>query len=201
MPTGNGSNAPRVFVDLGCGSGSVLCAALVSQLFSRVVGIDMMKSKALESAYVMRYMKVECDMDTRTIESVTTPNGQQQSGLPAGSITAPGASTLTTSTQVYLGNFLVTDNFDWTADATVVYTCATCYTEDQLAALEILLLRLANDVTGKVVISIDKKLFSMEGDICKGVIFPYQLYGSCQCYTSWGRAVAYIYTSKDRFSS
>jgi len=89
----------------------------------------------------------------------------------------------------------------WRDGATGDALQATDWRADQLAALEILLLRLANDVTGKVVISIDKKLFSMEGDICKGVIFPYQLYGSCQCYTSWGRAVAYIYTSKDRFSS
>ncbi len=150
-----------VFVDLGCGSGTCIAAAILAPFyyskycpstklnpFSRFIGIDLMKSKIDDCTRLLLEM-----------EAIV------------GRAAWPEVS-------VIYDNFL---NVDWT-HADVVYTCATCFAQDQL---DLLFQRFSDLKVGCYVIIMDNMA------LADSPLFS--VVGSAQCVASWGHSNAYVY--------
>ena len=97
--------------------------------------------------------------------------------------------------EVVEGNFL---EVCW-ASYDVVYTCSTCYAQDQMAQIENLAYKLK---VGARIIFVDKQPFEQHkykhmADQCDQnddiPVSCFKQIGSCQCKTSWGTADIYIY--------
>ncbi len=140
------SNA--VFVDLGCGSGTCIAAAILAPIyyskycpsttqnyFSKIIGIDLMKSKIDDCSRLMLEMKSLLPHDTIWPEI-----------------------------NVIYDNFL---QVDW-SQADVAYTCATCFAQDQI---DLLLVKFRDLKVGCHVIVMDNMaltdspLFSAVGSV------------------------------------
>jgi len=161
----------RLFVDLGCGIGSCMSAALLFGLpgskglglgsdakgdlrprFSKIKGFEMMHSKVVECRLLMNAIldcaKQYCSLDgTQSVDVVET-------------------------------NFL---QADW-SHANVVYACATCFDESTMRVLEEHKFPLLQ--SGACVIVIDKMLSPGSS---------LQLLSSCQVRTTWGEASARVF--------
>ena len=150
------------FVDLGCGSGTCIAAALLAPIyyskycpstvlkkFSRIIGIDLMKSKIDDCARLVLEMKSLLPHDT----------------------VCPEVS-------VIYDNFLLVD---WT-HADVVYTCATCFAQDQI---DLLLVKFRDLKAGCHVIVMDNMALT-DSPLFTAI-------GSVQCIASWGHSNAYVY--------
>eukprot|EP01038_Epipyxis_sp_PR26KG_P006324 gene6324-8709_t len=169
-----------VFVDLGCGGGVCLAAATLmsvsdnqQQSFSRIIGIDLMRSKLLECKFLMdRIQKLVTDDQT-----IFNQNINDLSNDLIGDSNLDFIRNEIPSIEIYEYNFLKapnemkaedTDSYvtkqslinnsmneDWALMCDVVYACATCF---NYKTMELLLERFSIMKIGTRLILLDKTL-------------------------------------------
>lgn len=163
----------ETYIDLGCGSGVSLIAALMMvyynkkhnklMKFKNVIGIDLLSMKIEECNKTVSYI------NSNVSDFLSNkPNGYYEyliQKIP--------------EINVILHNFL---QYDWKS-ADVVYACATCFAQDLLVQLEIKLKELK---VGSRIILLDSLILQSQDNM-------FQLIDTYVCMTTWGRGNAYIY--------
>jgi hypothetical protein len=168
-----GKEVASLFVSLGCGCGPCVSAAMISGLFTAVLGIEIMRYKAIECCLVASKLK------TSLVLSETQ---------------APSA------VRIVEGNFCAVS---WQSAADCVYSCATCYAPDQLKQLFHDCLQLKKGAKIVLIdsqILLDRELVSEYEEqerqligVEVAVTAPFDLIASKQCVASWGPCCGYVY--------
>lgn len=159
------------FVDLGCGGGIAIAAALLCFSFESVIGIDLMRSKIELCAELVD------ELQRCPIESI-----QNQTNIPIVTILE--------------GNFL--EHASYWSDASVVYICSTCFAVDQMNQLNVIFRQMK---VLACLILLDKQLHpdlvfeqrKMDDACDDSRTSLFVLKASMQCNVTWGTAAAFIY--------
>ena len=171
-----GEARARVFVDLGCGSGIALCAALASRRFSLVVGMDLKRTKVVECQELVRRF-------SDLLRQGASYSDVAASKVLFGDFLLPIEVSKGSYCQSEANSVGNDGSFEWSKDANVVYACCTCFADDVMAPL---VKQCQGLRSGSFVILMDKTALDGNSD-------TFTLFGSCQCNTTWGDAKAYIY--------
>jgi SAM-dependent methyltransferase len=179
-PHTKGLERDLCFVDLGCGNGTCIAAALLSGLFKRIVGVEIMRAKANECRAMSGKL-------LRSFDRIYSP-----------------ADTPAPRVEVVEGNF---QSYNWWEVADVVYMVTTCFTED---VVEELADRCRQGLRpGALAIFVDKAplsrdcvpnhapvmtVSSVSALVMAACDHPtFRLAGNMQARTSWGDACIFVY--------
>lgn len=163
------------FVDLGSGAGVSIAAAVLSGLFSTVVGIELMRTKVNICRSMIDYLRVmmrdRIFIDCKSSgESVVAPTSD-----------AEKKPKLSCKVDIIEEDFLIVP---WWTVADVVYAACTCFSEDLLGNIidKCFLLK-----RGAIVILLDRPVLADRSS-------EFELLGSFEATASWGDTFVFVYT-------
>ena len=166
------------FVDLGSGAGVSIAAAILSGLFSTVIGIELMRTKVNICRSMIELLRMMVS-DRIRIDCKSTGGASAASTI----ITRERSSSPKISCKVDIieEDFLLVP---WWTVADVVYAACTCFSEDLLGSIieKCFLLK-----RGAMVILLDRPVLMDRP--CE-----FALLGSFEATASWGDTFVFVYT-------